>query len=329
MAGQGRFPFLPFGAGFILLFATLSQAKDLIKVEGSSTVYPITYQLAKNYMLATGDKTQIVVGITGTGGGFRKFCRGRTDISNASRPIKPSEIELCKANGIEFLELPIALDAITVVINKNNDWLNTLTLHQLDKIWQGSSHNKIRSWHQFDERFPKTPLNLHGPGSDSGTYDYFVDVVLNQAKIRQDYTANEDDRAMAAEVAADPNAMAFLGFAYYLENRDKIKAVAITNRSGTPTIPSMETVKNGHYNYLSRPLFVYINQSALKQRKSVKRFLDHYFHPHNIERVVKKSGYIPLSSQAYNLARDTIKTGRSGSEYSSEGMSANLQPFLQ
>lgn len=303
-------------------------ARDLIKIEGSSTVYPITYQLSKQFMLAEERKTQIVVGITGTGGGFRKFCRGRTDISNASRPIKPSEIELCAANGIEFLELPIALDAITVVVNKNNDWVNSFSLQQLAKIWQASAQLEVQTWQQIDDDFPPIPLSLHGPGSDSGTYDYFVNVVLGKQKSRQDYTANEDDNAMAAEVAADPNAMAFLGFAYYLENRKKLKAVPISNSAGIPTMPSVDNVIDGLYDDLSRPLFLYINKSALEKRSAVKRLLHYYFHPQNINRTVRKSGYIPLSADMYGAARNIIKQGKTGSVFDSDNMSANFEQFL-
>ncbi|ENK2105148.1 PstS family phosphate ABC transporter substrate-binding protein [Vibrio alginolyticus] len=312
----------------LLLPSSYIQAKDLIKIEGSSTVYPITQQLAKQYMLAEGSRTQVVVGITGTGGGFRKFCRGRTDISNASRPIKASEIALCKANGIEFLELPVALDAITVVVNKQNDWVNSLSLKQLEKIWSAPSQSAVNSWYHVDSGYPPYPIALHGPGSDSGTYDYFVNVILNKEPSRQDYKANEDDNAMAAEVAADKYAMAFLGFAYYLENRDQLKAIAIENEAGRPIVPSVENVTDGLYSALSRPLFLYVNKSALDSRNTVKQFLNHYFQAKNINRVVKKSGYIPLSANMYSTARNIMEQGKTGSVFNSDDMSANFEQLL-
>lgn len=304
-------------------------AKDLIKIEGSSTVYPIIKQSAQQYIRAEGSQTHVVIGITGTGGGFRKFCRGRTDISNASRPIKASEIELCRANGIEFIELPIALDALTVVVNRNNYWLDAMPISQLATIWQASSQQKIQLWSDVHSTYPSNPLTLHGPGADSGTYDYFIDMVLNKVDSRQDYIANEDDNAMAAEVAADINAMAYLGYSYYQQNRDKLKAVAIINTDGTPINPSVENVISGQYSDLSRPLFLYVNKAAILKRASVRRFLSHTFHPRNIERSVSTAGYIPLSEKMYSQARGIIDEGITGSRFTSGDTTTNFKQFLQ
>ncbi|WP_047046629.1 PstS family phosphate ABC transporter substrate-binding protein [Vibrio mexicanus] len=314
---------------FLLSLAPVAAwAKDLIKVEGSSTVYPITYQIAQQFMLAEGSQTQVVVGITGTGGGFRKFCRGRTDLSNASRPIKKAEKELCLANGIEFLELPIALDAITVVVNKNNEWLDSLSLDELNKIWRFESEGKLNTWNKVSETFQTTPLTLHGPGPDSGTYDYFVNVVLNKEDSRRDYAANEDDTAMAAEVAADETALAFLGYAYYVKNKNQLKALAISNEDNEPVLPSADNVTSGQYSALSRPLFIYVNKSALNKRASVKRFVNHYLQPHNIRLSVIRSGYIPLSPDMYTVARSILLQGKSGSVFDSDDLSANFERFL-
>lgn len=315
----------------IALSATASDvhAKDLIKIEGSSTVYPITYQLAKRYMLSEGTGTQVAVGISGTGGGFRKFCRGRTDISNASRPIKQKERQLCQANGIEFIELPVAMDAITVVVNSENTWLESLSLRQLNQIWQREAEASLTSWSQFDAKFPNNPLQLHGPGPDSGTYDYFTEVTLAGEPSRQDYIANEDDSAMVAEVAADPNAMAFLGFAYYLQNQDKLKAVAISEFGGPPMLPNVENVMEGGYSALSRPLFIYVNKASLEKRGSVKRFLEMYLQPENIDQTVALSGYIPLSAQMYDVARQVLQLKKTGSVFTSSDMSNNFERFMQ
>ena len=303
-------------------------AKDLIKIEGSSTVYPITHQVAQQFMLAEGTQTQVVVGITGTGGGFRKFCRGRTDISNASRPIKESEKSLCKTNGVEFLEIPVALDAITVVVNKQNNWLEALSLEELNLIWRSSSEQQLTSWDKINHSYPPYPLKLHGPGLDSGTYDYFVNVVLDKVASRRDYMENEDDTAIVAEVAADQNALAFLGFAYYTKNQNKLKAVAITDGNSDPVLPSVKNVTDGRYKALSRPLFIYVNKHSLDNRQSLQRFLNLYLKQTNIIHSVAKSGYIPLSPDMYTVARSILLQGKTGSVFSSDDLSTNFQRFL-
>lgn len=305
-----------------------ARAKDLIKIEGSSTVYPITHQIAQQFMFAEGTQTQVVVGITGTGGGFRKFCRGRTDISNASRPIKENEKSLCKANGIEFLELPVALDAITVVVNKQNNWLEALSLEELNLVWRSNSEHQITSWDKINHAYPPYPLKLHGPGPDSGTYDYFVNVVLDKTASRRDYMENEDDTAMVAEVAADQNALAFLGFAYYTKNQNKLKAVAITDGDSDAVLPSVKNVIDGHYSALSRPLFIYVNKHSLENRESLRRFLNLYLNKSNISHSVAKSGYIPLSPDMYTVARSILLQGKTGSVFNSDDLSADFERFL-
>lgn len=314
-----------------LLMATASYnagAKDLIKIEGSSTVYPITQEVAQQFMRAEGTQTQVVVGITGTGGGFRKFCRGRTDISNASRPITESEKSLCKTNGIEFIELPVALDAITVVVNKQNIWLEALSIEELNLIWRSNSEQQITRWDQINHTYPPYPLRLHGPGPDSGTYDYFVNVVLDNATSRRDYIENEDDTAMVAEVAADKNALAFLGFAYYTKNQNKLKAVAITDSNNDAFLPSVKNVTDGRYSALSRPLFIYVNKHSLDNRDSLRRFLTLYLQQDHIRHNVAKSGYIPLSPDMYTVARSILLQGKTGSVFNNEDLSANFQRFL-
>ncbi|MEZ8635904.1 PstS family phosphate ABC transporter substrate-binding protein [Vibrio cyclitrophicus] len=305
-----------------------AEAQDLIKIEGSSTVYPITHKIAQQFMLAEGTQTQVVVGISGTGGGFRKFCRGRTDISNASRPISENEKSLCKANKIEFLELPVALDAITVVVNKQNNWLEALSLEALNLIWHSSSEQQITSWDKIHDTYPPYPLKLHGPGPDSGTYDYFVNVVLDKEASRIDYIKNEDDTAMVAEVAADQNSLAFLGFAYYTKNQNKLKAIAITDSNGEAVLPSVNNVTDGRYSTLSRPLFIYVNKRSLKNRESLRRFLTLYLNQSNISQSVARSGYIPLSPDMYAVARSILLQGKTGSVFDSDDLSANFQRFL-
>lgn len=313
----------------LALMASGAWATDLIKIEGSSTVYPITHRLAQQFMRSEGVGTHVAVGITGTGGGFRKFCRGRTDVSNASRPIKEGEKRLCKANGVEYLELPVALDAVTVVINRNNDWVESLSFEELNRIWHVESKESAKMWNQLNEHYPASPITLYGPGSDSGTYDFFVNVVLNNGDIRRDYVANEDDTVIAAEIAADKNAMAFLGLAYYLENRETIKAVAVSKDGRPPTLPSVENVTNGKYGVLSRPLFIYVNKASLDKRESVKRFLKLYFDSSYVSQAVTQSGYIPLSPKMYGVARSRLQRGKVGSVFSSHNMSANFEQFIE
>ncbi|MES2637609.1 MAG: PstS family phosphate ABC transporter substrate-binding protein [Pseudomonadota bacterium] len=285
-----------------IVTATLSTvpalaADKIIKIDGSSTVYPITEAMAEEFQIAT--KTKVTVGISGTGGGFKKFCRGEIDISQASRPILKKEMDACKEAGIQYIELPVAYDGLTVVVNKNNDFVKSLTVDELKKMWEPAAQGKVKSWKQVNPAFPDEPLKLFGAGSDSGTFDYFTEAIVGKAKSsRGDYTASEDDNVVVQGVASDKGSLGYFGFAYYEENQDKLKAIPIVAKKGAPAVmPSIEAVKNGTYQPLSRPMFIYVNATSAAFKPEVKAFVNFYLE--NAPELVKEVKYIPLPANEY------------------------------
>ncbi|MEW6352707.1 MAG: PstS family phosphate ABC transporter substrate-binding protein [Pseudomonadota bacterium] len=312
-----------------LSFTAASAAeKTLIKVDGSSTVYPITEAVAEEFQAETKGAVQVTVGISGTGGGFKKFCRGETDIQDASRPISTSEMEACKKagfdgttmvvgdrigpNGVEYIELPVAYDALTVVINPQNTWAETMTVEELKKIWSPEAQGKITKWNQVRAEWPDAPIGLYGAGSDSGTFDYFTEAVVGKAKSsRGDYTASEDDNVLVQGVSQDKNALGYFGFAYYAENQGKLKAVAIDAGKG-PVPPSEKTVEDGTYQPLSRPIFIYVNKKSL-ERPEVKKFVEFYLK--NAAELVKQVKYVPLPASAYTVAMEHLNKGKTGTVF--------------
>ncbi len=289
----------------------------LIKIDGSSTVYPITEAVAEEFQKAVRGKTKVTVGISGTGGGFKKFCRGETDISDASRPILKKEMEECKKNGISYIELPVAFDALTVIINPKNTWAEELTVAELKKMYEPAAQGKVNNWNQIRPSFPNAPLKLAGAGADSGTFDYFTEAVVGKAKSsRGDYLATEDDNVTIQFVARDPHAIGYLGLAYYVENKDKVKAVAIKADEKSPAIhPSLETVNNGTYQPLSRPLFIYVNAKSA-QNPEVKAFVEYYLK--NGARLAKEVGYVDLPAKAYTMALENFRKGKLGTAFGGE-----------
>ncbi|HEY0563071.1 MAG TPA: PstS family phosphate ABC transporter substrate-binding protein, partial [Methylophilus sp.] len=231
---------------------SVSAADKIIKIDGSSTVYPITEAVAEEFQAAT--KTKVTVGESGTGGGFKKFCRGETDISDASRPITQKEIDACKEAGIQFIELPVAFDALTVVVNQKNDWAKSLTVEELNKIWAPGS--KIKNWKEVNPAYPDQKLALFGPGTASGTFEYFTEAVNGKAKSqRTDYTPSEDDNVLVQGVSSNVGGMAYFGMAYYEENKGKLNAVSISPKKGAPAIAaSVKSVEDGTYQPLARPI---------------------------------------------------------------------------
>ncbi|MGH6884717.1 MAG: PstS family phosphate ABC transporter substrate-binding protein, partial [Geminicoccales bacterium] len=218
-------------------------AQQYVKVDGSSTVFPVTEAVAEDFQKAKRGAIRVTVGISGTGGGFKKFCRGETDISGASRPILKKEMDDCKAAGIEYFELPVAFDALTVVINPKNSFIKQLTVAEMKKMWEPGAQGKVTMWNQVNPAWPAQPLTLFGPGADSGTFDYFTEAVVGKSKSsRGDFTASEDDNVLVQGVSRDVNGLGYFGFAYYVENKDKLKAVPIVNEKGQPVPPSLETV---------------------------------------------------------------------------------------
>lgn len=285
---------------------------QIVQVDGSSTVFPITEAVAEEFQKAKKGKVKVTVGIAGTGGGFKKFCRGETDISDASRPILKQEMESCKGAGIEYIELPIAFDALTVIVNPKNDWASPMTVAELKKIWEPAAQGKITNWNQVREKWPNAPLKLFGAGADSGTFDYFTEAITGKAKSsRGDFTASEDDNVLVQGVANDRNALGFFGFAYYAENTNKLKAVAIDNGKGAVG-PSEKTVLDGSYQPLSRPIYIYVSKKAA-EKPEVKEFVEFYLK--NAPNLIKQVKYVPLPEKLYTLGASRFKGGKVGTAF--------------
>ena len=281
--------------------ASVAIAQSTIEIDGSSTVFPITEAMAEEFR-AAGNNVNVSVGVSGTGGGFQKFCAGETVISDASRPIKDSEKELCAANGIDYVEIPVAYDAITVVVNPENTWAANLSLEELNKIWAPESEGTVTSWNQVNAKYPTQKLNLFGPGTDSGTFDYFTDEVNGEeGASRGDYTASEDDNVLVLGVARDSNAMGYFGMSYYLENTDKLKALGIYNEAGDAILPSPETIEEYP---LARPIFIYVDKNALASRPEVKSFVEFYLT--NAPTIVPEVNYVPYTEAEYAESLDAL-----------------------
>lgn len=282
-----------------------------IKVDGSSTVFPITEAVAEEFQILKKGKVHVTVGIAGTGGGFKRFCRGETDISNASRPITAAEIAACKAAGVNFIELPIAYDALTVVVNPKATWVDQITVAELNKMWGPAAQGVVTKWNQVNPKWPNQPFKLYGPGTDSGTFDYFTEAVNGKQKSsRGDFTASEDDNVLVQGVAADVNALAYFGYAYYAPNAGKLKALKIVNKDGKPIAAAEASVLDGSYNPFSRPLFIYVNAANAK-KPEVKEFVEFYLT--SGAEYVKEVKYVPFVASAYATALKHFRDGRVGS----------------
>lgn len=286
-----------------------SELEGSITVDGSSTVFPVSEAMAEEFQIAN-PGVRITVGASGTGGGFEKFCNGETQVSNASRGVKQEEIDNCAENGIEMIEVPVATDALTVVVNNDNDWAAAcMTIDQLNTIWGPEAEGTISNWNQVDPSFPDAELILYGPGTDSGTFDYFTDVVNGEeGASRGDYTSSEDDNVLVQGVEGDASALAYFGFAYYFENQDRMQSVAIDDGTGNCVAPSPETVLAGEYTPFSRPLFIYVSAAAYAEDPAVQAFIDFYLDPAN-EQFVADTGYVPLSGDLYEESLALVKGG--------------------
>ena len=290
-------------------------AAQVIQIDGSSTVFPVTEAVAEEFQKAKKGKVKVTVGIAGTGGGFKKFCRGEIDISDASRPILKQEMEACRASGIEFFELPIAYDALTVIVNPKNDWVKALTVPDLKKMWEPTAQGKVTNWNQIRSEWPNAPLKLFGPGADSGTFDYFTEAIVGKAKSsRGDFTASEDDNVLVQGVANDRNALGYFGFAYYVENQNKLKGVPIDGGKG-PVAPSAKAVEDGTYQPLSRPIFIYVSKKSL-DKPEVKEFVEFYLK--NAPSLVKQVKYVALPQTAYTLNAEHLKKNKTGTVFGGE-----------
>ena len=270
--------------------STLSGA---IEIDGSSTVFPITEAVAEEFnKIAPG--VRVNVGVSGSGGGFKRFTVGETDISDASRPIKENEAAIAKENGIEYLEFLVGVDGLSVMVSPQNDFVECLTVEQLHEIWKPES--AVKNWNDLDPGWPNKKVNLYGPGTDSGTFDYFTEEVNGESGLsRADYTASEDDNVLVQGIRGDRNALGYFGFAYYAENMDKIKLVAVDSGEGCIT-PSVASIADGTYSPLSRPLFIYVSKTSLA-RPEVREFVKFYME--NGAALTAEVGYVPLSAQEY------------------------------
>jgi phosphate transport system substrate-binding protein len=288
---------------------------QIIQIDGSSTVFPVTEAVAEEFQKAKKGTIKVTVGISGTGGGFKKFCRGETDISDASRPILKQEMEICKQAGIQYYELPVAFDALTVMVNPKNEWAGVMTVADLKKIWEPSAQGKITNWNQVRSNWPNAPLKLFGPGADSGTFDYFTEAITGKAKAsRGDFTASEDDNVLVQGIANDRNALGYFGFAYYIENQKRLKAVGIDGGKG-PVLPSAKTVEDGTYQPLSRPIFIYVSKKAA-DKAEVKEFVEFYLK--NAANLVKQVKYVALPANAYTLGFEHFQKGKLGTVFGGE-----------
>jgi phosphate transport system substrate-binding protein len=288
----------------------------VITVDGSSTVFPITEAVAEEYQQANAG-TRVTVGSSGTGGGFQKFCRDETDISNASRPIKATELDACGKATIDFIELPVAYDGIAIVVNPKNTWVTSMTVAELKKLWEPGAQGKITRWNQIRPDWPNEEIHLFGAGVDSGTFDYFTEAIVGkEAQSRGDYTSSEDDNVIVQGVSGDQNALGYFGYSYYEQNKDKLKLLAIddgdaTNGAG-PIAPSPETVAGGTYRPLSRPVFIYAKVKAL-QRPEVLNFVDFYLTKGAA--LVREVGYIPMTEKEQQMVRDRFAARKTGTMF--------------
>lgn len=276
-----------------------------VKIDGSSTVFPITEAVAEEFRLIQKD-IQVTVGESGTGGGFKKFSRQEIDICDASRTIKPDEIEACKAAGIDYLELEIAYDGLAVLVNPENNWVDYLTTEELKKIWEPEAQGTVTKWSQIRAGWPDEEIHLYGPGTASGTYDYFTEVICGKSGAsRGDYTASENDNVLVQGLSGDVGGLAYFGIAYYESNKDKLKLVPIDNgNGGGAVLPNKETVLNKQYSPLSRPLYIYVNKAAIA-RPEVKAFLDFYMD--NAGELANEVGYITLENELYSASKMHLK----------------------
>jgi phosphate transport system substrate-binding protein len=310
-----------------LAWAHSAGAADLVKVDGSSTVFPITEAVAEEFQKAEKGAVKVTVGISGTGGGFKKFCAGETDMSDASRPIKESEVKMCGEKGVEYIELPVAYDGLAVLINPKNDWVDSMTVAELKKIWEPAAQGKITKWNQVRPSWPDKPIRLYGPGTDSGTFDYFTEAINGKEKAcRSDFTASEDDNILVQGIAADIGALGYFGVAYYENNKDKLKLVAVddgkdANGKG-PQLPTYENVVKGTYQPLSRPLFVYVNRKAA-ERPEIQRFMKFYM-MHGAK-LSKEVGYVALPKEAYSLGQARFDKRMKGSVFGGHGSQVGVK----
>ena len=311
----------------VLAGATETLARGLVRIDGSSTVFPITEAVAEEFQNAERGAVRVTVGISGTGGGFKKFCRGETDLCDASRPIQESERKMCARNGIRYIELPVAYDGLAVMVNRKNTWVDHLTVAELKKIWEPAAEGKVTRWSQVRNGWPDKTIRLYGPGTDSGTFDYFTEAINGKEKAsRADFTASEDDNILVQGIAGDEGSLGYFGMAYYEANRDRLKLVPIDDgKDGNgkgPVVPTFGTIVNGTYQPLSRPLFLYVSAKSA-ERPEVRRFVTFYLA--NAAALSKEVGYVSLPSEAYALGQARFDRRMTGSVFGGHGSQVGLK----
>ncbi|MDP3313166.1 PstS family phosphate ABC transporter substrate-binding protein [Lutibacter sp.] len=280
-----------------------TQLEGTISIDGSSTVFPITEAVAEEFRNVQ-PNVKVTIGVSGTGGGFQKFSRGETNLSNASRPIKDKEIAACKENNINYLELEVAYDGLAVLVNPKNTWVDSFTVEELKKIWEPAAQGKIMKWNQIRPEWPNEEIHLFGPGVASGTFDYFTEAIVGKSgSSRGDFTASEDDHVLVQGIAGDKFSLGFFGLAYYTENKDKLTLIGVHNGE-TVVKPTLETVRNGTYSPLSRPLFIYVNSTSVKSPEVIE-FVNFYID--NAGKLSKDVGYIPLPAELYTKQKENLK----------------------
>ena len=299
------------GLAFVVLLASVHAFAETVSIDGSSTVFPITEAVAEEFQAVNKD-VHVTVGISGTGGGFKKFCRGETDVQDASRPIQEAEIKACQAAGIRYLELPIAYDAIALVVNPQNKAVNEITIEELKKMWEPEAKGKITKWNQVNKAWPAEEFKLYGAGSDSGTFDYFTEAVVGKAKSsRGDYNASEDDNTLVMGIAREKNAFGYIPLHYYVENQKNLKALAV-NYKGKSQKPDIEAVKSGKYTPFSRPLFIYVSEKSLA-KKHVEKFVDYYLK--NAVQMAEEVKYIALPKVAMDMTQEHFQSKKWGTVF--------------
>ena len=296
----------------------------MIRVDGSSTVFPISEAVAEEFKRAN-PRVDISVGISGTGGGFQKFCRGETDISDASRPIRATEMETCQKAGIEFIELPVAYDGLAIAVNPKNSWATSITTAELRTLWEPGAQGKITRWSQVRKGWPDREIRLFGAGVDSGTFDYFTEAINGKEKAsRGDFTSSEDDNVLVQGIASDEVALGFMPLAYVEQNKAALKLVPVDDgkpdNGGGPIAPSAETVRNGTYQPLSRPLFIYVARKAA-DRAEVVKFVDTFFASPEL---IREVGYVELTPQLYDLAKKHFADRKVGSAFATGGSQVGM-----
>jgi phosphate transport system substrate-binding protein len=299
---------------------------SVIRIDGSSTVFPISEAVAEEFQKANRE-IRVTVGVSGTGGGFEKFCRAETDISDASRPIKPVEIETCKKSGIEFIELPVAYDGLAVIVNPRNTWAASMTVEELRKLWEPQAQGKITRWNQVRASWPGREIHLYGAGVDSGTYDYFTEAIVGkEGASRGDFTSSEDDNVLVQGIASDELALGFMGLAYVEQNKSRLKPILVDDgkkeNGDGPITASVETVRDGTYQPLSRPLFIYVSRKAI-ERPEIQNFVDAYFTLG--KELVAEVGYVPLTDPIYELARKHLADRRVGTAFGEGGSQVGIR----